>query len=82
MPEKVIASQSDSGVILTPPCTHGLRSLQNYLDGRKLANVEAIKTDIETYIASKPDKFFKEGIEELTDRWKKVIINNGEYILD
>ena len=35
------------------------RSFQNYLDGRKLANVEAIKTAIETYIASKPDKFFK-----------------------
>lgn len=39
-----------------------------------------MKTQLDEYLASEPQQFWKEGIMRLLKRWKKVIEQNSSYI--
>lgn len=67
---------------LSPSDYHLFRSLQNHLDGKNFANRKLLETDLKHFFESKPPEFYITGINELPDRWRKVIAMDGEYIVD
>lgn len=78
------------GVLLHPPYSpdlapsdyHLFRSMQNFLDGKKYADKTAAENGVSEFFESKPQKFYTDGIMKLTEKWQKVIDNNGQYVLD
>lgn len=67
---------------LAPSDYHLFRSLQNSLGGKKLADRRAAENHLVQFFASKPEKFYTDGIMKLREKWQKVIDNNGQYIID
>ena len=43
---------------------------------------EAVKNELIQFFASKNQTFYESGIMKLTERWQKVIEQNGQYIID
>ena len=43
---------------------------------------EAVKNELIQFFASKNQTFYESRIMELTERWQKVIEQNGQYIID
>ena len=66
---------------LAPPDYHLFRCLQNFLDGKKLASKRAAINHVAKFFATKPQKFYTDGIMKLPEKWKKVKNNNGTYVL-
>ena len=58
------------------------RSLQNHLNGKIFDSNEAVKTELIQFFASKNQTFYESGIMKLTERWKMVIEQNDQYIID
>lgn len=56
--------------------------LQKYLSGKTFPNLNALKTVLSEYFASKGTYFYERGIQNLPERWSKVIENDGNYIID
>ena len=67
---------------LIPSDYHLFRSLQNHLNGETFDLNEAVKTELIQFFASKNQTFYKSGIMKLTERWQKVIEQNGQNIID
>lgn len=67
---------------LAPSDYHLFRSLQNHLNEKTFDSDEAIKNELIQFFASKNATFFERGIMMLTERWEKVIEQNGQYIID
>lgn len=67
---------------IAPSDYHLFRSLQNDLNGKNFDSVEAIKNHITAFFDAKPRDFFKRGIHKLVERWKMIVENGGEYIID
>ena len=73
-----------------PPYSLGLapsdyylsRSLQNHLNGKTFYSNEAVKNELIQFFASKNQTFCESGIMKRTERWQKVIEQNGQYIID
>ena len=40
-----------------------------------------MKDHIEKFFAEKPERFWKDGIFELRERWRKVVEQNAIYII-
>jgi len=70
------------GPDLAPSDNHFFRALQNSLDGKKLADRDATENYLAKFFDNKPQKFYNDGIMKLSEKWQKVIDNNGHYILD
>ena len=48
-----------------------------------LFNTDAeLRAWLDEFFELKPGDFCQRGIENLVNRWKEVINNNGEYIVD
>lgn len=67
---------------IAPSDYHLFRSLQNYLNGKNFDSLEALKNGVSSFFESKPRSFYDRGIRMLPERWKKIIENDGEYIID
>lgn len=67
---------------LAPSDYHLFRSLQNHLNGKTFDSDQAVKNELDQFFASKNQCFFERGIFQLTERWLKVIQQNGQYIID
>ena len=65
---------------LAPSDYHLFRSLQNFLDIKKLAN-KAAENHIAKFFATKLQKLYTVGIMKLPEKWQKVKGNNGTYVL-
>lgn len=59
---------------------HLFRSMANALDQQHFTSFEEAKQWIDRWIASKPAKFFHDGIGKLPKNWEKVVANDGNYI--
>ena len=78
------------GVMPHPPCSPDLalsnyqlfRSLQNHLNGKIFDSNGALKNKLIQFFASKNQTFYESGILKLTERWQKVIEQNGQCIID
>lgn len=66
---------------LAPSDFHLFRSLQNSLNGKNFNSLVEIKNHLENFFAEKPEKFWKDGILKLHERWNKVVEQNGTYII-
>ena len=73
----------DAPTVLPGPCTvyHLFWSLQNFLDGKKLAKKRAAEYPVAKFFATKPQKFYTNGIMKLPEKWQKVKDNYGTYAL-
>lgn len=58
------------------------RSMQHFLGGKKFENNEEIKIWVTKYFSSQQPEFFMKGIRDLRTRWRTVIDNNGDYVID
>lgn len=67
---------------LAPSDFHLFRSLQNSLRGITLNSDEAVNQHLVQFFANKDRSFYERGIMKLTERWQKVIEQNGKYIID
>ena len=56
--------------------------LQNSLNGKTFNDDEAVKSHFVQFFADKDQKFYERGIVKLTEKWQKVIEQNGKYITD
>jgi len=55
-------------------------SLQNSLNGVKLASKEACENHLKQFFDQKPQKFYRDGIMALLQKWQNIIENNGAYL--
>ena len=58
------------------------RLLQNHLKRKTFDSNEAVKNELIQFLTSKNQTFYGSGIIKLTERWQKVIEQNGQYIID
>ena len=56
--------------------------MQNSLNGKSFNDDEAVKSQLVQFYADKDQKFYERGIMKLPERWRKVIEENGKYIID
>jgi len=58
------------------------RSLQNSLNGVKLASKEVCENHLKQFFDQKPQKFFYcDGIMALPQKWQNIIENNEAYLI-
>ena len=67
---------------LAPSDYHLFRSMQHFLEEKKLKNFEKVKIWVSSYFDLQPAGFFADGIHSLRDRSQIVINPNSEYTLD
>lgn len=67
---------------IAPSDYHLFRSLEHSLKNKSFKSITDIETHLNFFFASKPKTFFTEGIENLQKRWRTVVENDGDYILD
>ena len=65
-----------------PSDFHLFSSLQNHSNWKILDLNEAVKNELIQFFPSKNQSFYDSGIMKLTERWQKVIEQNGQYIID
>ena len=67
---------------LAPSDYYLFRSLSNTMNNLPFANQNELKTWLGEYFEGQPAEYYAQGIRELPNRWRQVIDNNGDYILD
>ena len=67
---------------LAPSDFHLFRSLQNSLREISFTSDEAVHQHLVQFFAGKDKSFYERGIMKLPERWRKVIDQNGQYIID
>ncbi|WKY15001.1 hypothetical protein Q1695_000485 [Nippostrongylus brasiliensis] len=63
---------------LAPSDYHLFRSLKNHIAGKKFRNEEDVKTAVNTFFETKPASFYRDGIFDLPNRWRKVIQSDAQ----
>lgn len=59
------------------------RSLKTHLRGKQFKNDKEVENAVADFFTSKSGtNFFKRGIRKLPQRWRIVILQKGEYIID
>jgi len=66
---------------IAPSDYHLFRSLQNSLNGVKLASKEACENHLKQFFDQKPQKFCRDGIMVLPQKWQNIIENNRIYLV-
>jgi histone-lysine N-methyltransferase SETMAR len=62
---------------------HVFRALKNFLRGRQFQNDEELENAVREFFVSKlGTDFFERGIRKLPKRWRIVVLQQGEYIID
>jgi len=56
------------------------RFLQNSFNGVKLASQDACENHLK-FFDQKPQKFYRDGIMALLQKWQNIIENNGAYLV-
>ena len=55
--------------------------LSNHMRGVTFNNEEDLKNWFNKLFNTRPENFWRNGIDKLVERWEKVINHNGEYII-
>ena len=64
---------------LAPSDYHLFRSMAHGLADQHFANYEEVAKWLESWLVSKGEKFYWEGIHNLPDRWSKCVEFEGAY---
>ena len=67
---------------LAPSDYHLFSPLKQFLRDKTYDNDDDIKTDLQTFFNSKEAEFYKGGIHQLPQRWRRVIELDGAYYVD
>lgn len=59
---------------ISPSDYHLFRSLDNFMRNRQFTDEGALKTALDNFITSRDRQFWENGIESLSERWKKLLI--------
>lgn len=82
-----IKELADIEVLPHPACSPDLapsdyylfRAMAHFLRGRRFETEDDLENGCREFFASKNPEWYRHGIEELAERWQKVIDNNGLY---
>ncbi|KAG5327048.1 SETMR methyltransferase, partial [Acromyrmex heyeri] len=66
---------------IAPSDYHLFRSLQNSLNDIKLASKKAYENHLKQFFDQKPQKFYRNGIMALPQKWQNIIENNRAYLV-
>ena len=66
---------------IAPLDFHLFQSLQNSLNGKKLNSLENYKRHMELFFAQKDKKFWEDEIMKLSEKWQKIVEQNGEHVV-
>ena len=58
---------------------HLFHSLQNSLNGKKSNSLENYKRQLGQFFPQKGKKFWEDGIMKLSEKWQKIVEQNGKY---
>ena len=64
---------------IAPSDYHLFHSLDNHLRGRQFKSLLKVQNALDTFFASRPTKFYRDGIHGLPGRWQKVVDADGDY---
>ena len=64
---------------LAPSDYHLFRSMTHGLAEQHFRSYEETEKWVDSWIASKPTSFFRDGIRKLPERWEKVVASDGQY---
>ena len=64
---------------IAPSDCHMFRSMAYGLAEHHFTSYEEVKNWVNSWIASKDEKFFKQGIRVLPERWSRVVERDGRY---
>ena len=64
---------------IAPSDYYLFRSMSRGLADQQFRSYEDIKKWFDSWIASKDEHFFRNGIRALPERWAKVVANDGQY---
>jgi len=53
--------------------------MQGALTGIRFTSEQGIKNWIDSFLASKDERFFHDGINKLPERWEKVVASDVQY---
>lgn len=67
---------------LAPSDYHLFRSMEHVLRDKNFEQTNQLRKLMNSYFASKSPAFYRAGIRQLPDRWRKVIANGGNYFND
>ena len=67
---------------LSPSHYHLFKSLQHHLADTHFDSTEEIEKSLVDFIDSKPPFFFRSGIRQLPERWRKCVESEGDYFED
>jgi histone-lysine N-methyltransferase SETMAR len=58
------------------------RALDRHLREKSFADENALKMEIGHFFDSQPETFYKDGINALPDRWRRVVDADGDYLVE
>ncbi|EFN88609.1 Histone-lysine N-methyltransferase SETMAR, partial [Harpegnathos saltator] len=64
---------------IAPSDYHLFRSMTHGLSDQHFNNYEEIEKWLNEWVASKDESFFRHGMQQLPDRWEKIIASDGKY---
>ena len=64
---------------LSPSDFYLFRSLEHWLRGKKFRTIEEMRQSLTEFFDSKDREWYRRGIHQLEEQWKKVIESGGEY---
>ena len=67
---------------LAPSDYHLFRALSNDINNVTFDSEEGLKSWLDNFFETRTENFWKVGINKLVERWKKVVDNDGEYIIN
>jgi len=69
----------DDSPDLAPSDYHLFLSMQGALTGIRFTLEQDIKNWLDSFLASKDERFFHDEIHKLPERWEKVVASDGQY---
>lgn len=87
---KELLEQLNIESIIHPSCSPDLapsdfylfRKLNNWLQGQAYSNNNELIEGVKSYLYGQDEAFYSKGIDELRNRWERVVQLNGNYITD
>ena len=67
---------------VAPSDYHLFRSTEHRLRGTTFKKVEEVRKFLDEYFDGQPRTFYRDGIRNLPDRWRKVVSSDGNYFVD
>uniref|UniRef100_A0A914DW87 Transposase n=1 Tax=Acrobeloides nanus TaxID=290746 RepID=A0A914DW87_9BILA len=64
---------------LSPSDFYLFRSLEHWLRGKKFRTTKEMRQSLTEFFDSKDREWYRRGIHQLEEQWKKVIKSGGEY---